>query len=60
MIGTDENLLRNQRPLFNAKIDKGTSFLLVDGAFSQAQRDKVSGALSYTEEIDLCIRAYTE
>ena len=59
-IGTDENLTKGLHSAFDAIKDKGTSFILKDGAFIPAAKDMVRERLKYTEEPDLCLRAYTE
>ena len=59
-IGTDENFTKGLHSAFDAIKDKGTSFILKDGAFIPAAKDMVRERLKYTEEPDLCLRAYTE
>ena len=60
-IGTDENLLQMGRPMFNAKADENSSFILKDGSFAPSEREKQGvGDIVYTENVDFCLRAATE
>lgn len=58
-IGTDENLLWYGRPFFNAKVDGNAAFLLTDGGFVPAQREKTNGERTYTQNVDICLRVRT-
>lgn len=58
--GTDESILRYNRPFFNAKIDKDTSFLLKDGSFTEAKREVKTEDREYTLDLNFSLRAYTK
>lgn len=59
-IGTDESLLEGSRPLFNASIQRNSSFFLKDGTFQEAcyEATNTYGDI-YTAYVNLTLRAYT-
>ena len=58
-IGTDENFFQGTKTLFNTAVNEGDSFLLQDGVFVQAEREKTMNDHVYSDKVDVCIRAYT-
>ena len=60
-IGTEEPLHKDTRTLYNPKYDRGTAFMLKDGAFVPAEAERImNDEYPYTEKPDLSIRAYTQ
>lgn len=57
-IGTDENLLRYGRPIFNSD-NSGRAYILTEDGFVQAEREKETNGFVYTEKVDIVLRAYT-